>query len=133
MAIILVLSGEVLATFRITSNTIQYTDKTAVQFYKKPHYSKQYDVDRVHRSLQEIPDKAKVSAQSPFVPHLSLREHIYQFPIIGDAEYIVLSIHENYYPLDEQQFKQKIGELLASGSWSRTNDKDLVILRRKEP
>jgi len=43
------------------------------------------------RSLvRMIPAGAVVSAQSPFVPHLSEREKIYQFPRLLDAEYVLL-------------------------------------------
>jgi uncharacterized membrane protein len=39
---------------------------------------------------QHIPAAARVSAQDPFVPHLSHRATIYQFPRVRDAEYVVL-------------------------------------------
>jgi uncharacterized membrane protein len=40
--------------------------------------------------VREVPSQAIVSAQSPFVPHLSEREHIYEFPHIEDAEIVLL-------------------------------------------
>ncbi len=40
--------------------------------------------------VEEIPADATVSAQSPFVAHLSKREDIYQFPRVLDADYVLL-------------------------------------------
>jgi uncharacterized membrane protein len=40
--------------------------------------------------VRQVPGNAKVSAQSPFVPHLSSREYLYQFPRVLNAEYVLL-------------------------------------------
>jgi uncharacterized membrane protein len=40
--------------------------------------------------VRELPKGATVSAQSPFVAHLSKREDIYQFPRVLDAQYVLL-------------------------------------------
>jgi uncharacterized membrane protein len=40
--------------------------------------------------VRQIPKNAKVSAQSPFVPHLSSHEYLYQFPRVLNAEYVLL-------------------------------------------
>lgn len=40
--------------------------------------------------VREVPTDAIVSAQSPFVPHLSERRHVYQFPRVLDAEVVLL-------------------------------------------
>lgn len=57
----------------------------------------QFEVD-AHARLADafvaaIPARAKVSAQSPFVPHLAERRHIYQFPRVLDAEYVLVDLY----------------------------------------
>jgi uncharacterized membrane protein len=53
-----------------------------------------FDVDHhatvAEAFVREIPPDAIVSAQSPFVPHLSARRDIYQFPRVLDAELVLL-------------------------------------------
>ncbi len=39
--------------------------------------------------LAQIPANAAVSAQSQLVPHLADREHVYEFPTVGNAEYVI--------------------------------------------
>lgn len=127
-SIVLVLA--VAATIRTMDRTLLFTDKTRIRFYQKKHYQKDYDVSAVHRQLATIPKDASVSAQSPFVPHLSLRNHIYQFPIIKNAEYIVYSRKEGSYPLSKETFDLKINELEHSKEWEVLHNNDVVILRK---
>jgi hypothetical protein len=94
-----------------------FTNKSTIRFYQSAHYFRNYDVNTVHRQLAEMPANAIVSAQSPFLPHLSLRESIYQFPTIKDAEFIVLSRIEGPYPLNEEQFREALESITLSKSW----------------
>jgi uncharacterized membrane protein len=59
-----------------------------------------FDVDHhAHVSAQfvrAVPPGAVVSAQSPFVPHLSERRKVYVFPRLLDAEYVLL---DEYGPI----------------------------------
>ena len=118
------------STIRTIDNTIFFTDKSRIRFYQKSHYQRDYDVKSVHKYLLKIPKNANVSAQSPFVPHLSLRENIYQFPIIKNADYIVYSRKEGSYPLLKEEFELKINQLEHSGDWEILYDDDLTILRK---
>jgi uncharacterized membrane protein len=118
------------ATIRTMDNTVIFTDKSRIRFYKKSHYQRDYDVKKVHKYLSKIPKDAKVSAQSPFVPHLSLREDIYQFPIIKNAEYIVYARTEGYYPLSKEEFESKVNELENSMDWKILYNDDVIILKK---
>jgi hypothetical protein len=55
---------------------------------------RRFDIDDHARAsaafVDEIPDGAIVSAQAPFVPHLSEREDIFEFPRVLDAEYVLI-------------------------------------------
>jgi uncharacterized membrane protein len=44
----------------------------------------------IGRALATIPSDAVVSAQGTLLPHLSQRQHIYEFPRVGDADYVVV-------------------------------------------
>lgn len=46
--------------------------------------------------VQEIPSRATVSAQSAFVPHLSERAKIFEFPRVLDAEFVLI---DQYGPI----------------------------------
>ncbi len=85
----------------------------------------------VHQQLKKIPENAIVSAQSPFLPHLALRDKIYQFPIIKDAEYIVYSPKEGTYPISKGEFNSQIKTIMSANKWQiQFSNDDLVILKR---
>ncbi len=129
--IILSLGGCLLATLRIMDRTVMHTDKSRIRIYQASHYKKDYDVRKAHQALKIIPDDAVVCAQSSFLPHLSLRDHIYQFPMVKDAEYIVISSKENPYPLTQEAFDLTIDEIMTSGQWEQLyGDDGLYILKR---
>ncbi|MCK5080493.1 MAG: DUF2079 domain-containing protein, partial [Bacteroidales bacterium] len=129
--LVLSLGGCLLATIRIMDNTMMSTDKSRIRIYQGKHYTRDYDVKKVHEALIVIPPGAIVSAQSPFVPHLALRDHIYQFPIIKDAEYIVISTSEGPYPLSKEAFVNEMDRLVDSGDWEVLYSEDgFYIFRR---
>jgi uncharacterized membrane protein len=112
-----ILIGCLVSTVKMMDRSAIFTNKSTVRFYQSAHYVRNYDVNTVHRQLAAIPADAIVSAQSPFLPHLSLRESIYQFPTIKDAEFIVLSRLEGPYPLNEEQFREALESITLSKSW----------------
>jgi uncharacterized membrane protein len=112
-----VLIGSLVGTIKMMDRSVIFTNKSTIRFYQSAHYVRNYDVNTVLRQLAAIPPDAIVSAQSPFLPHLSLRETIYQFPMVKDAEYIVLSRLEGSYPLNEEQFRDALESITLSKSW----------------
>jgi uncharacterized membrane protein len=125
------LLGVLLSTFRVMDNTVMYTQKSRIRFYQANHYKRNYDVKSVHRQLAQIPRDAAVSAMTMFVPHLSLRDKIYQFPLINDAEYIVYSEKEAKYPLDEAGFNNVLARIKESGNWILDYEGDGVVVLKK--
>jgi uncharacterized membrane protein len=122
----------IISTIRVMDNTVYYTNKANIRFYKSYHYKKPYEVKIVHEFLRGIPSDAPVSVQSSFLPHVALRDKAYQFPLIHDAEYIILSPNESSYPLDEQSYNIKVKEYKDSLEWDCIEDNnDIVILKRK--
>lgn len=131
IASIIILVLTLAVTLRTMDNTVLFTNKSNIRFYKASHYSRKYNVDKIHKLLSEIPKDAVISSQSPFLPHLALRDNIYQFPIIKDAGYIIYSKNEEKYPMKEDAFYSFTAELENSPDWIIINkDEDIVILRK---
>ncbi len=120
-------------TIRVMDNTVFYTDKNKIRFYKSSHYQRDINVKLVHQTLQLISPDAIVSAESKLVPHLALRDNVYQFPLVKDAEYIVFTSIENTYPLSEEDFYKEVNIYRKNPEWSVLfeND-DLTILKKQE-
>lgn len=68
-------------------------------------------------SIQLIPKQESVSAQSPLVPHLANRSHIYLFPDVSIANYIVLDLSLESYPIEKKDITRIISELENSKYW----------------
>ena len=118
-------------TARIMDHTILYTAKSKIRFYQGTHYTRNYSVKKVHELLSKIPENAIVSAQSPFLPHLALRDNIYQFPLIKDAEFIIYSGKEGSYPLEKSAFNSLTQELENSIRWKVLyKDENITILQK---
>lgn len=118
-------------TIRFMDRTVAYHDRSRIRIYQAQHYVKPYDLDAVKNALTRIPSDASVSAQSPAVPHLALREKLYQFPIVRDSEYLVLLPQESPYPLDRMEYQLRLDELLDDPKWVTLEINDAVILMRR--
>jgi len=62
-----------------------------------------------------VPGGVPVSAQATYVPHLSHREHIYEFPRIEDADWILLDEKRPVPSYDQHGFDDCRRELPALG------------------
>jgi uncharacterized membrane protein len=69
-----------------------------------------------HELIASIPPEAAVSAQSNLVPHLSHREAIYLFPDpqTAKAEYVILDMQGEKYPLDADEYERALNVFLSS-------------------
>lgn len=104
-------------TIRVMDNAIIHLGRERIRIYKSAHYQRDFDVKALHQQIKNIPKEAIISAQSPFVPHLALRDHIYQFPMVDNADYIIFSMEESPYPLTEKDFQIKVNNILKSEKW----------------
>jgi len=130
-ALILVMIGVISVTIDLIENDTPFLNESNIKFYGKSHYTKEYDVKVVYKQLSLIPENAKISSQSSFIPHLVLRDNIYQFPIIKDAEYIIFSTKESSYPLSSEDFLKEIDELISSKEWRiKFKNNHFTILRK---
>lgn len=103
------------------------------QFYKKEHYIRDFDVNGMHKILNNIPDDAIVSAQTMLVPHIALRDKIYLFPDVGDAEYIVLlTADDNTYPLNRENYLEEIEKYRNNDEWEIFLENDYALLFKRK-
>ena len=105
--------------------------KEELQFTKGIHYKRNFDINNVYDLMKLIPANANVSASNVIAPHLSLRDYIYLFPIVQNAEYIILLDDGDAYPLTSDQMKGEIAKLLASLEWKLEKKEGIVYLFRK--
>ncbi len=85
----------------------------------KPSYYKVFLIRAgpIQELLKYIPANASVSAQAQIYPHLSERKEIYQFPIINNADYIILADALIAWPLSSQEYIESVNNLLNSKSF----------------
>ncbi len=134
----LITIGLVLLTFvsaivKIDSRVSKWYSAVQNKFYSPDHYKREFNVKKLHRTLDIIPENAKVSAQSPLVPHLAFRDYIYQYPDVKDAEYILLLPEDSPYPIIKQEEYDRLKEkYLQSPDWETIyNENHTLIFKRK--
>jgi uncharacterized membrane protein len=103
------------------------------RFYSKSHYDPELNLPEIRKALKLIDSESTLSVSSCLAPRLSFRNKIYHFPIIKDAEYIVLiTKYRSPYPLREEEFAMRWEELKNSGEFAPIYDaNNLLILKRK--
>jgi hypothetical protein len=86
-----------------------------------------------HRVLDHVPETASVSAQAMLVPHLTHRPVIYQFPVIRDAEYVVVDVSSrSVWPIaDYDAYYGNVRDLLEGGEFGiRAAEDGYLLLSR---
>ncbi|MCB9184865.1 MAG: DUF2079 domain-containing protein [Flavobacteriales bacterium] len=125
------LIGAFACTIRFMDRTVAYQDRSRIRFYQVDHYTKPYSVASFRRALDRIPEDATVSAQSPAVPHFALREHVYQFPLVRDAEHLVLLPKESPYPLDTTEYERHVNAILLDTTWQLVDSAGGVVYLKR--
>lgn len=130
-ALFIALGMAMACTIRIMDNTVAHMDRSRIRLYKAEHYRREYDVQRVRDVVASLPPGVVVSAQSPAVPHLALRSRLFQFPILRDAEAVVLMPQESTYPLSESDYRRSVDSLMNAADWRvEVRDTNVILLRR---
>jgi len=118
--------------FRVLDNTHAFVDKAAIRFYKERHYKSNTPLDAAQEAYRQIPDDAALSVQTHLAPHAALREKIYLFPEINDAQYIFLQMSgSGYYPLTQDEFLTLKDSLLKSKIWNEVWQKESLVILKK--
>ncbi|WP_073002894.1 DUF2079 domain-containing protein [Mariniphaga anaerophila] len=104
-----------------------------VKFYDKQFFIPPFDVKEVNRLLKKIPPKAKVSASNVLLPHIAQRQHIYFFPVVKDAEYLIFSVFDNNYLYPHSLNEEKRNEYLSDPNWDIiAKEFPVFLLKRKD-
>lgn len=128
---ILVVSAMVMTNKRL-SHQYMYAPNANLNFLSKEHCKKEYDVKPVYAAFKLIPEDAIVSCQSNLVPHLANRDFCYMYPIVKDAEYVILSKKDTSYPLSDSIFQVEIRNFQQSKDWIKLMDNEEVLLIKKQ-
>lgn len=121
-----VLAGLVLflASFDATKEFIGFSKplpygKYLTNFYQPSHYKREFEIKEINYLIKALPKDASVSSMGYVIPHIADRKNIYQFPVIKNADFILLVDDQvNYYPLENLSFREKRDSLLNSGLWN---------------
>jgi len=95
----------------------------------KEYRSTQYSRYVHEHVLPEIPPGAAVSAQEAFVPHLTQRRRLYEFPVVKDAEYVLLDSRANRWPMDESEYLRHIRDLMKTPHRIVLSNGSLLLLK----
>jgi hypothetical protein len=102
------------------------------KFYDKRFYQSDYNLRKTHKLLKQIPKDSKVSASEDLFPHLAQRFHIYFFPEVKDAEYIVFSVFDDYFRMSHMENERIRNEYLNSSEWQIIAEEFPVFLLQKK-
>ena len=108
--------------------------RTRVAFYDKKHYESNLNLKEIYSELSNLPSNAALSVSPNIGPHVAFRDKLYHFPIIKDADYIVVfSNKRSTWPLSIEAFHKKISEIKEAGEFEVAYDEnDLLIFKRTQ-
>jgi uncharacterized membrane protein len=85
------------------------------------------------RFANQIPRDAKLSTTPALHPHLSHREFLYRYPVIGDAEYVLLDVNESDRGIPSE-FRIAYNALVDDGTFGVVDAADgYILLKRGAP
>ncbi len=89
--------------------------------------------DLFQRFANQIPRDAKVSTTPSLHPHLSHREFLYRYPIVNDADYVLLDVNESDRGIPSE-FRVAYNQLVDDGTFGVVDAADgYVLLQRGAP
>lgn len=120
-------------TIRSMDQTTYYSDKNRIRFYQAGHY-KRPEINREEFNIARgfIDPKAAISCQAAALPQLCCRQHIYQFPILGKAKYILLTPKDGPYPFKQEAYNRALEDLRNSKDFTLIYEGNTVLLFRKK-
>jgi uncharacterized membrane protein len=101
------------------------------QFFHLANYRQVTAHERLLREIMEtLPAEAKISVQTGLFPHLSHRPIIYLFPIVADAQYVLVDLDPaaEKSPLDWYSFMGRLEDLQRDGLYVATCFRNGVLL-----
>lgn len=131
-------SPYLIASFLILAHTITNISLYAplknllkINFYKSAPWMKNNNL-----ILSLVPEDASVATQNNLVPHLSHRKEVYLLPNTGNAEFIIMDLHEgqnewNFYSQNLKKTKSQFTQIITSGEYKTIYSSGDTYLLRK--
>lgn len=101
--------------------------------YQLRKYTSTDHTKAADKLIDVIPPAVSVSSQETFVPHLSHRKHIYQFPMLNEAEYIFLDVTASKVPLSEEEYVNTISNVLQQDYGVLAAEGGFIVLKKGYP
>ncbi len=131
-AIVLTAVTMVATIYTMENRVSKWYDGINTRFYSKEHYQTEFNIKKINRAIKVADGSKAVSASSRLAPHLK-SQRIYHYPIVKDAEYILILPKSNTWPLSSIDFKNSIDTLNQSKCFAIIySDDDLLIYKRNE-
>jgi uncharacterized membrane protein len=118
----------VAVTVRVLDASVYVENRAKQRFYQAAHYGRDYDTRAVRELMARIPSGTAISVSSPFLPHLVRCTHLYAYPILGQADHILLATKEDPYPLSRAEFNAATDSLRHSHYWLLEQECDGALL-----
>jgi uncharacterized membrane protein len=99
--------------------------------FLEAHYKSEFDKTDVDKIIDMIPEKAKLSSNSCFGPHVAFRKYIYLFPDVYDAEYIFVADVPYEFPLSGEALHNEIMFYKNSANWETVTKINSLYLFKK--
>lgn len=110
----------------------KWYDGINTRFYSKEHYQTEFNVKMINRGIKVADGSRAVSASSNLAPHIKSQK-IYHYPLVKDAQYILLLTKGKPWPLSSVDFQKSIDTLNHSNGFRVIYcDDDLLIFKRNE-
>jgi uncharacterized membrane protein len=117
---------------KIDKRTSKWYDVRKEKIYARAFYTPDNDFRKIRNQINRfVPSDAAVSAMQDIVPHLAYRRNISIFPFVRNANYIVLLLNGNKYPLKGESFTEEKEKYLNDPDWEKLlDDYPLIVLKR---
>jgi uncharacterized membrane protein len=117
---------------KMDHRTSLWYDASKENMLSSSFYVSGVDAQKIRKQIREIvPADSPLAASQGIVPNVAYRSRIFMFPYVHDADYIVLLLEGNKYPLVEESFKKEMEKYLHNPEWKQLlNDYPLVIFKR---
>ena len=131
--------GALLLFFTVSSTVYAFVErsksweKARFIFWQKPHFTPLYDLTGVKILMDRIPADASVMANSAYVGQLAYRDKCYAFPLLKDAEYMLISSTEATYPFTYEQTNEFIQSVQVDSTWQLVEQREHVYLFQRKP
>ncbi|HXU27023.1 MAG TPA: DUF2079 domain-containing protein [Bacteroidia bacterium] len=119
-------------SFNREARALPWTWPLKENIFDASFFDSKLNINKVYKSLELIPENAKVSASNFYVPHLSQRRYIYMFPDVRDSEYIVVHQLWDNFMSSEKLYLSSIQNYLHDPKWIVVaNDFPFLLLKKK--